>query len=129
MDNKEFSQIRHVLSRTQNQLARLLCVSPKAIQSFEQGWRRIPTYIEREILLLLSLKKMSSDKIIKPCWEIKNCPSEWREKCFLWELKAVYFCWFITGTFCQGRLQENWKKKHELCQECEVYQSMIPKSL
>ncbi len=129
MDNKEFSQIRHVLSRTQNQMARLLCVSPKAIQSFEQGWRRTPTYIEREMLLLLSLKKMSSDEIIKPCWEIKNCPSEWREKCFQWELKAVYFCWFITGTFCQGRLQENWKKKHELCQECEVYQSMIPKNL
>jgi len=36
MDSKELSQIRHFWGKTQDQLARLLCVSPKAIQSFEQ---------------------------------------------------------------------------------------------
>lgn len=128
MEGKEFSQIRHYLGKSQSQLALILCVSPKTIQSFEQGLRHIPIYIERQILLFLSLKSFSSDEIITPCWEIKNCPNEWRENCIVWELKAMHFCWFINGTFCQGQIQEDWKKKIQLCRECEVYQSMFPDS-
>ena len=124
MDKKEFSQIRSVLGRSQGQLASLLCVSPKAIQSFEQGWRNISPHIEREMLLLLSLKR-SADRIIQPCWDIKNCPSEWRNNCAVWELQARYFCWFLNGTFCQGRIHKTWTEKIQLCKECEVYQSMF----
>ena len=80
MDKKEFSQIRHTIGRTQEQLASLLCISPKAIQSFEQGWRKIPAHIAREMLLLLSLKR-SMDRRTQPCWDIKECPDEWRSNC------------------------------------------------
>jgi DNA-binding XRE family transcriptional regulator len=38
MNYEEFSRIRHYLDKTQSELAGLLCVSTKAIQSFEQGW-------------------------------------------------------------------------------------------
>jgi DNA-binding XRE family transcriptional regulator len=55
MDKTEFSQIRHRLGKTQAQIAQLLGVSPKAIQSFEQGWRNIPTHVERQLLFLLFL--------------------------------------------------------------------------
>ena len=127
MDSKEFSQIRHFLGKTQGELAHLLCVSPKAIQSFEQGWRNIPISAERQLLFLLSLKR-SSDEITGPCWEIRNCPAEWRENCTAWEFKAGYFCWFINGTFCQGECQENWGKKIKICQKCEVYQLILPKT-
>ncbi len=125
MDSKEFSNMRHFLGKTQGELARLLCVSPKAIQSFEQGWRNITASVERQILFLLALKR-SSDEIIKPCWEIRNCPTEWRRNCTAWEFKAGYFCWFINGTFCQGECQENWGKKIKLCQQCKVFQSILP---
>ena len=124
MDSKEFSQVRFLLGKTQDQLARLLSVSSKAIQSFEQGWRHIPPYVERQMLILLSLK-VSGDRNIRPCWEINNCPNEWRENCIVWELKARYFCWFLNGTFCQGQIQESWDKKIQLCRECEVYKSML----
>ena len=124
MDRKEFSKVRLLLGKTQDQLARLLPVSSKAVQSFEQGWRRIPPYVERQMLLLLSLKG-SVDRNIRPCWEIKKCPNEWRENCIVWELKARYFCWFLNGTFCQGQIQESWDKKIQLCRECEVYRSML----
>jgi len=124
MDSKEFSQARHLLGKTQDRLARLLSVSPKAIQSFEQGWRRVPPYIERQLLLLLSLKR-SVDSSTQPCWEIKSCPAEWRENCIVWELKARYFCWFMNGTFCQGHAHKSWDKKIQLCRECEVYKSML----
>ncbi len=125
MERKEFSQIRHVLGRTQDQMARLLSVSPKAIQSFEQGWRHVPTHIEREMLLLLALKKPGG-KDIRPCWEVKNCSDEWRSNCIVWELQIRHFCWFINGTYCQGRVQETWSKKIKICRECEVYQSILP---
>ena len=125
MDKKEFSLIRHYLGKTQKQLALLLCVSHKAIQSFEAGWRHIPVYAERQLLFLLSLKRATDEKA-GPCWEIRNCPTEWRENCSAWEFKAGQFCWFINGTFCQGECQENWGTKINLCRQCEVYQSMIP---
>jgi len=125
MKTKEFSQIRRYLGKTQNQLARLLSVSPKAIQSFEQGWRNISANAERQLLFLLSLKG-SSDENTSPCWEIRNCPFEEREKCAAWEFKAGHFCWFINGTFCQGKLQESWRKKIKLCRQCEAFQSMLP---
>jgi transcriptional regulator with XRE-family HTH domain len=83
MEGKEFSQIRHYLGKSQSQLARILCVSPKAIQSYEQGLRHIPIYIERQILLFQSLKSFSTGAIITPCWEIRNCPNEWRENCIV----------------------------------------------
>ncbi|MGZ5500848.1 MAG: helix-turn-helix domain-containing protein [Nitrososphaeraceae archaeon] len=76
MNSREFSKVRHSLSRTQNQMAQLLCVSVKAVQSYEQGWRNIPLYIKRQLLLLISLKKTPNRKI-KPCWDLKDCAPEW----------------------------------------------------
>ena len=125
MQNKEFSDIRHYLGKSQKQLAQLLCISTKAIQSFEQGWRKIPANAERQLLFLLSLKKQLDDNT-NPCWKIKNCPVEWRENCSAWEFKAGHFCWFINGTFCQGRSEENWEKKIKICQDCKVFQSRLP---
>ena len=125
MESKDFSLIRHYLGKTRNQLSIVLCISPKSIQSFEQGWRKIPTGVERQLLLLLSLKRIRHERG-KPCWEIRNCPAEWRENCVAWEFKAGYLCWFINGTFCQGRVQENWSKKMMLCRQCDVFRSMLP---
>lgn len=125
MQSKEFQQARRYLDKTQNQLAQLLAVSPKAVQSFEQGWRRIPPYIERQMLLLLSLKR-SSDRNLETCWDSRNCPMEWRENCIVWELKAGNFCWATNGTFCNGQMQRSWDKKIQICRECEVYKSMLP---
>jgi len=124
MDSKEFSQIRYILGKTQKQLAQLLCVSTKAIQSFEQGWRKIPAHIGREMLLLLTLKTYEN-RSIKSCWDILNCPSEWRNNCIVWELKAGHFCWFLNGTFCQGKVQRKWEDKINLCRKCEVYRPVL----
>ena len=124
VESKEFSKIRHTLGRTQDQLCRLLCVSPKAVQSFEQGWRHIPNHIEREMLLLISLKE-SPNRVARPCWDVKNCPDEWRKNCIVWDLQARHFCWFLNGTFCQGRTHNSWAEKIQLCRECEVYRSMF----
>ena len=125
MDKKEFSQIRHFLGKTQEELAHLLCVSPRAVQSFEQGWRTVPANAERQLLFLLSLQR-SRDESSRPCWEARNCPPEWKQECTAWEFKAGYFCWFINGTSCQGEHQGNWENKAALCRKCEMFQKLMP---
>jgi DNA-binding XRE family transcriptional regulator len=124
MESKQFSKIRTYLGMTQNQLAKLLCISPKALQSYEQGWRNIPAYAERQLLLLLSLNR-SLYKKNKPCWDVLKCPKEWRENCTVWGLKNGEFCWFVNGTFCHGKAQVSWKKKIQLCQKCEVFKANV----
>ena len=125
MEAKEFVRIRHYLGKTQKQLAQLLCISPKAVQSFEEGWRDISMHAERQLLTLLSLKRVA-EVSPRPCWETRNCPAEWRENCIVWEWKTRQFCWLINGTFCEGKFQDSWKKKIEICRQCEVFRSMIP---
>lgn len=125
MDKKEFSRARHYLGKTQNELAKLICVSPKAIQSFEQGWREVPASAERQLLFLLSLRR-AMEKTAVPCWEIRNCPMERRAKCTAWEFKAGSFCWFVNGTMCEGEVQEDWEKKILICRQCEVFRLLFP---
>ncbi|UCC17653.1 MAG: hypothetical protein JSU58_03635 [Dehalococcoidales bacterium] len=125
MDNKEFSQIRYDLGKTQAELARLLCVSYKAVQSFEQGWRKVPASIERELLFMLAAKRSIGENI-KMCWAIKKCPKEWRDNCTAWEYKIGKYCWFINGTFCQGQYHETWREKIQICRQCEVFSLQFP---
>lgn len=49
MDRKEFCHIRQKLNKTQKQMAQLLGTSVKAVHSYEQGWRKVPAYVERQI--------------------------------------------------------------------------------
>ena len=124
MENKEFSTIRRYLGKTQGQMAQLLGVSSKAIQSFEQGWRNIPVHAERQALFLLALKKLQ--KRDRPCWVIRKCPKETRQNCHAWELQVGHLCWFINGTICHGQVQENWQKKMKICRQCKVFRSVLP---
>jgi hypothetical protein len=123
MDKKEFSQIRQQLGKTQKQVAQLLGTSPKAIQSFEQGWRSLPVHIERQLLFLMALK-YAQEKMARPCWVIRRCSEETRHKCPAWEFQAGHLCWFINGTICQGMVQESWQEKMKLCRQCRVFLSL-----
>jgi len=120
MDKTELSLIRHRLGNTQNQLAQLLGTSPKAIQSFEQGWRNIPAYSERQLLFLLALKNPGTERS-SYCWVIRNCPAEVKQKCPAWQFQAGHLCWFINGTICQGEAQGSWQKKMKVCRKCQVF--------
>ena len=125
MEKHELSEIRKHLEKTQKQLAQLLGVSLKTVKSFEQGWRNIPAYIEKQILFLLAANEaLNKDK--KPCWVIKKCPMATREKCPAWELQVGQLCWFINGTICEGKEQKDWTAKMKICRKCKVFKSMIP---
>ena len=124
MDSNEFKQLRHKLKKTQKQMARLLGTSLKAVHSYEQGWRPVPAYVERQMFFLISaLKGRYRGK--KPCWVIKNCPAEQKQICPAWEFKTGNLCWFINGTVCEGGVQQDWKEKMKICRSCEVFRSMV----
>ena len=124
MNKGEFSRIRSFLGKTQAQMAQLLGVSLKAIQSFEQGWRKIPIHIERQSILLLTLKGACTTKNT-PCWTIKECPMETRRNCPAWEFGGGQMCWLINGTVCQGKVQKSWSQKMRICRKCKVFQSKL----
>jgi len=98
----------------------LLGASPKAIQSFEQGWRNIPLSAERQVLLLMALKS-SQNKNARPCWVIRRCSEESRQQCPAWEFQAGHLCWFINGTICEGEARESWNEKMGICRRCVVF--------
>jgi hypothetical protein len=80
VEKEEFVEARTKLNKTQKEIAQLLGVSVKAIYSYEQGWRSIPTHVERQMFFLLSRKRGSRD-LGKPCWIIKKCPPKHRKEC------------------------------------------------
>ena len=125
MTKTEFSEMRHTLGKTQVQMSHLLGTSLKAIQSFEQGLRKVPVHVERQVLFLLA-SALSQNKQKKDCWKVKKCPMEARQICPAWEYRIGHLCWFINGTICDGSVHDSWEEKMRLCKKCEVFQSMLP---
>ncbi len=125
MDRKEFSHIRRQLGKTQSQMAQLLGTSLKAVQSFEQGWRKVPVHIERQALFLLAMKG-GEGRPAEPCWDVLRCPMETRLNCPAWEFQSGHLCWFINGTICHGQVHGTWREKIEACRKCDVLRSILP---
>jgi DNA-binding XRE family transcriptional regulator len=125
LEKTEFIQIRRYLGKTQKEMAQLLGISLKAVQSFEQGWRNIPVHVERQVLFLMGQKHTANRKL-PVCWEDMDCPEELREKCPAWEFNTPTLCWFINGTVCGGKVHANWREKMKQCRKCKVFRSQLP---
>ena len=124
MDSKESKKLRKKIDKTQKQMAQLLGVSVKAVHSYEQGWRNIPTHVERLMYFHLS-RRDGNPKRRKPCWVIKNCPPKIREQCPAYECNAGDFCWFISRTICCSDDRKDWEDKIKFCRSCEVLKSAL----
>jgi DNA-binding XRE family transcriptional regulator len=124
LTNAEIARLRGWLEKTQAQLAQLLGVSLRAVTSYEQGWRPVPVHVERQMLLLVSLR-LAQKRKVKPCWVVKRCAPTVRNECPVWEFQAGQMCWFIAGTHCQGAVQLDWDDKMRLCRRCEVMRPLL----
>jgi hypothetical protein len=124
VDSSEFSRLRYGLDKTQEEMSQLLGVSVRAVHSYEQGWRSLPAYVERQLLFLVFNKKQKELQKT-PCWVVNNCPPEAKDRCPAWEFKAGRLCWFINGTFCKGEVQSDWSKKMKLCRKCKMLQPLL----
>lgn len=124
MNPKDLGSIREKLGKTQKELSQVLGLSLKAIQSFEQGWRKIPPYAERQLLFLLFVKTRKEKKV-SPCWKVQNCSPQYCGKCPAREFDAGDLCWFINGTICHGKVQKTWGRKMEICRKCGVFTNFM----
>jgi len=126
VEKEEFVEARVRLDKSQKEMSQLLGVSVKAIYSYEQGWRSIPTHVERQVFFLLSRKRGARNlSKAKPCWIIKKCPPKRRKECPAYEYNAGKFCWLVNGTICECKAQKNWKEKMKICRECAVMNDLI----
>lgn len=124
MNKEEFHHLRKKMRKTQVQMAQLLGTSVKAVHSYEQGWRRVPVHVERQVLFLATRLRQVGGSL-KPCWKIKACPPERRNSCPAWEFQAGTLCWFINGTICEGSVRGNWQEKMAICRSCKVLLSLL----
>ena len=120
MDSKEFKIFRSRLDRTQKEMAQLLGLSVKAIHSYEQGWRKIPGHVERQIYFLL-FRTLQRTGEKKKCWELLQCPEEQMSQCPAYKFQSGDLCWFVNGTRCGGKTHDSWEKKMEECRRCDIF--------
>jgi hypothetical protein len=122
LTKEEFSLSRKKLGKTQKLLAELLGMSLKTIHSYEQGWRTIPTHIERHIYFLL-IKQRGRKDSLTPCWEKKLCNV--KEQCPAWEFQSGHLCWFLNGTLCECTQNASQKDKLEICKSCDIFTELL----
>jgi len=93
-------RVRKMLGRTQAELGSALGVSTKAVQSYEQGWRRVPVRVLIQLLVLLDLNERSTQAEHTPCWELRHCDPRLRETCAAFTVTAGRLCWFVGTRSC-----------------------------
>jgi DNA-binding XRE family transcriptional regulator len=120
MDHASFARCREKLGKTQKGLAHLLGTSLKSVHGYEQGWRKIPAHIQRQLMFLVMRRHFGRRKL-KPCWEINRCPAKLRKACPAWEFKAGDLCWFISGTLCVCSPHGSWEEKIAVCYRCKAF--------
>src|SRR5450830_674686 len=97
---KTIRNIRRIMDRTQKEMAAAFGISEKAVQSYEQGWRKVPVRVMILLLVLLALyRKQTMDDV--PCWEIRKCSPAQRETCAGFTVGRGQFCWFIGSKNCR----------------------------
>ena len=79
----------------------------------------MPVHAERQAYFLLSRLSSITDEM-EPCWVLKKCPDELKNRCPAWEFRVGDMCWFINGTMCEGVVHGKWGEKIEICKLCEA---------
>ncbi len=116
-------QIRRALGMTQAAEAQALGVSIRAIQSYEQGWRKVPISVVVQLLVLLAAYRLSAVDG-KPCWEVTGCPPNRRKQCPS-SKTGGRLCWFVSGRMCGGDNPDERNGDFGPCLQCPVVQQLL----
>ena len=111
--------VRKALRASQRELARLLGVSARAVQSYEQGWRPTPEYVQKLAVLFLSLKWQTQNGKTPACWNLRECRPRKRADCPAYQFGNGRFCWMVKGACCEGE-KESWDAKLARCNACDA---------
>ena len=116
------------MDKTQKEMAALLGVSTKTVESYEQGLRNIPVNVERIVYFLLFKLNMGKLNEKENCWDAKKCPPSIRENCISWAASEGLFCWFLTGKVCAHEHSIS-RKSSGSCFECNFFRNNLEKIL
>jgi DNA-binding XRE family transcriptional regulator len=117
--------LRHELGFSQGHLAELIGVSPRTVQSWEQGWRKPSPGLLRSVLLLALSWRLGDRFGSQVCWETVNCSPVERARCLAYQSKQGHLCWFLTGNACRGRQLKHWSDKIAMCAECPFFGKLL----
>lgn len=117
--------VRTELGLSQAALADLLGVSPRTVQSWEQGWRRPSDALEKSLLLLVMAWRQGDTLGSQVCWDVLNCSDDEREQCLAYRSRQGHLCWFLTGNICRGRHLRRWRDKKGMCAECAFFRRLF----
>lgn len=111
---------------SQSEFADMIGVSPRAIQSYEQGWRAPSSAVEKTALLLLLAHRHGGEFSMKVCWDTVDCSEGERKGCLVYQSKQGHLCWLLTGNVCQGKRHRSWEDKKATCLECGFFKKLLP---
>ena len=117
----DFFNLKHIRSRlglNQHDLADLLGVSIRAVQSYEQGWRTTPPKVLLSAWLLVFFQWRGRHGPPAPCWELNNCRLDAREKCFAYRHNAGDLCWFLSTQACLRTAGKTCAQRIRICHDC-----------
>ena len=115
-------QIRAKIGMTQAKVAQALGISVRAIQSYEQGWREVPTHISLQLLVLAAAYRPASTER-KACWKITGCLPERQQKCPC-RCTDGRLCWLVSRRMCAGH-SANGRNDLSACMSCPVVQQIL----
>jgi len=119
MSLSDLRAVRKALGKSQAELAQMLGASRRAVQSYEQGWRRVPRHVQKMAGLLLYLRRRKR-RAVPPCWKVRRCPDEIRRNCPAHQLDAGELCWLVSGNMCREGTVVSAGAKMAKCQRCAV---------
>jgi len=117
--------LRTELGHSQKEIAEILGISKKTVQSYEQGWRKTPPHVEQMVLLQAILRRHADLRKIPFCWQANKCSAEIRRNCPSSKLRTPGFCWLLTGTLCYGQPTGSWAAKRGRCLKCKVMEGLL----
>ena len=117
--------VREALGVSQSEMSRLLGITLRALQSYEQEWRKTPPSVQRIAGLILYLRWRVKNPRQAPCWTITGCEPERRDACPAYRYRAGDLCWLLTGTRCRGKKAGTWEEKLDGCRRCPVMKSWL----
>ncbi|MGI5817074.1 MAG: helix-turn-helix domain-containing protein [Armatimonadota bacterium] len=123
----DVAAIREELGLTQSELADLLGVSPRMIQSCEQAWRQPSAALEKTLLLHLIISRRGAALAETSCWEHVGCSEEARRECPVYRSRQGHLCWMLSGNMCCARRArvEDWEAKKRLCSGCAFFETLM----